>query len=143
MNSNNNVDINVFLYAVYGVESSFGKNININKEDKFTSLGPLQITRILVDDVNRILTLKKSNIYYSYNDRLDLNKSNNIALVYLNYYVNIYNIPYTYVNLSRIWNGGPKAYLIQNNKQKENNLQLYTSKIMDIINENINNIKLL
>jgi len=46
------------------------------------SLGPLQITRIFVDDVNRILGKQ----WYSYENRIDYKKSTEMATVYLTYH---------------------------------------------------------
>jgi len=127
-------NIDILINAIYGVESSYGRNPNINKEDRFTSLGPLQITRNLLDDVNRIISLKKLNIeLFSYNERLLLDKSIRIAKIYFDYYTKVYKVELNYINLSRMWNGGPKAYLIQKDSKKEQKLKDYTSKILKLI----------
>ena len=94
------------LDAMEHVESGcFTSAIGKNSE-----VGILQISKICIDDVNRIYTLD-----FKYNDRYDRKKSRLIAILYLKYYGKVYTkatgkVPTDEV-LARIWNGGPTGYL--------------------------------
>jgi len=127
-------DMDKLIEAIYMVESSKGSNKNIKKEDQYTSLGPLQITRDLLDDVNNIIRKTKRDIKpFIYNDRLSLEKSKQILRIYFEYYINTYNIKPSYVNLARMWNGGPTAYRRQNSSAKELALKKYVNKILQYV----------
>lgn len=71
------------------------------------AVGLVQIRKICVDDVNRILRHKK----YTYADRYDPARSREMFDVYLNYYrentLRRHGKPESYENLARLWNGGP------------------------------------
>jgi hypothetical protein len=70
--------------------------------DNGNAVGVLQIWKIVIDDVNRILKQTK----FTYADRSDPVKSFEIAKVYLNHYCKEDS---TYEIISRRWNGGPKG----------------------------------
>lgn len=65
--------------AIAFVESSFDSKA-YNK--KSGALGILQIKKIYVDEVNRILKLRKSKKRYKYSDRLNIQKSKEMFEIY-------------------------------------------------------------
>ena len=77
--------------------------------DSGRALGPLQIHKIFVDDVNRILGKRT----FTYKDRTDLHKAAQMASIYLRYYGARYTrktgLEATPVVLARIFNGGPNG----------------------------------
>ena len=66
------VSMDTLLNAIKKVESQNGKYLNGENGE----IGPYQIKKIVIDDVNRILKTKK----YSYDDALDENKSREICM---------------------------------------------------------------
>lgn len=80
------------------VESSNGIDL---VGDNGKAIGYLQIHKIMVDEVNRILGSEK----YSYEDRWDKEKSIDMFKVYQSHY----NPEQNHEIACRIWNGGPKA----------------------------------
>ena len=96
-----NINRNDILEAIMFVESRNNDSAYASSED---AVGCLQIRKCMVDDVNRILKRKKSNISFTYNDRWNRKKS-----------VEMFNIFITYYNLNtaeemaRGWNGGPNG----------------------------------
>jgi len=50
------------------------------------SVGVLQIQKVMVDDINRILKLQKSNLRFSYTDRTDVQKSIQMFEIYVQHY---------------------------------------------------------
>jgi len=77
--------------------------------DGGAAIGPLQIHKIYVDDVNTILGYNK----YSYEDRNDRQKSIEMAKIYISHYTPK-GIRGTLLDklivMGRIHNGGPKGY---------------------------------
>lgn len=72
------------------------------------AVGYVQIRRVCVDDVNRIIGHKR----YTYADRRSVEKSREIFDVYLTYYGDCLHRAgknVTYRELSRVWQGGPKG----------------------------------
>jgi soluble lytic murein transglycosylase-like protein len=68
------------------------------------SVGLLQITPVLVRDVNHILTKQKSSKRYTLNDRLNPEKSKEMFVIIQEHYNPSHNIE----KAIRLWNGGPK-----------------------------------
>lgn len=86
------------LRAIIMVESKGAHNL---VGDRGKAVGILQIHKIMVDDVNRI----KGVDMYSYEDRLDPDKSIEMYYVYMNHYCE----NETDEIKARRWNGGPKG----------------------------------
>ncbi len=95
----NNSKNNKILSAIMFVESSYNNLAYNSSED---AVGCLQIRKCMVDDVNRILKRKKSQIKFKYNDRWSRHKSIQMFEIYRKYY----NLN-TYEKIARGWNGGP------------------------------------
>ena len=89
------------LNAIVTVESQGNPKAYAANED---AVGILQIRRVLVDDVNRILKRKGSFFRYTYNDRWDVEKSFEMFDIYCEYY----NFQ-TAEEMARCWNGGPRG----------------------------------
>jgi hypothetical protein len=94
----------ILLLVLIFIESS-GNNKAVNGE----AAGCLQITPILVKDVNRI-----AGTNYTLEDRFDRQKSIEMAQIYLTYYGKVYtkktgNEPDNEV-YARMWNGGPNGW---------------------------------
>lgn len=85
------------LKAIAHVESK-SKNKTVSKCGNY--VGFLQISKVVVDDCNRIVGKKK----YKYNHRLDKAKSIEMFYIIQNYY----NPDSDLEKAIRIWNGGPK-----------------------------------
>ena len=81
------------------IESDNGINVI---GDNGKAIGPLQIHKILVDDVNRILGYK----HYIYKDRYNLEKSIEMFNIYQQYY----NPNKDIESAAKLWNGGPHYY---------------------------------
>lgn len=86
-------------------------NNNWNAVNQYNnSFGGLQITQVVIDDLNRI----KGQQQYFIDDSYDENKSKEICQQYLlhyaiKYYRSTGNMP-DYEQLARIWNGGPNGW---------------------------------
>lgn len=96
---------------LWGERDKFFEAIEVvetEKGDTPHELGLYQITRIFVDDVNRILGYDK----YEYIDRLDRKKSQDMILVYLEHYATPERLgrPVTVEDEVRIIKGGPNGY---------------------------------
>ena len=92
-------DWNPVIDAIIEVESE-GNAKAVDKSGK--SCGILQITPILVEECNRILSLKKSSKRYTMNDRFSVKKSKEMFLLFQSFYN-----PKNNVELAiRSWNGG-------------------------------------
>jgi hypothetical protein len=87
------------LYAIEQVESN-GRTDAIG--DGGRAAGCLQIHKIMVDDINRILGRAE----FTYADRLSRQKSFAMARIYLNHYGKGKSIE----QQARIWNGGPNGH---------------------------------
>jgi hypothetical protein len=83
------------LKTLRAVESSNGA----------TSRNELQITKICVDDVNRIYGTK-----YKMLDAFDKRRSEEIAVLYLTYWAEQSRQQFTPELFARIWNGGPDGW---------------------------------
>ena len=95
------------LNALVWVESSRNEKA---VGDSGKAVGLLQLHKIYVDDVNRILGKKR----YSYTDRWNPQKSVEMAMVYLKHYGRRYERltgkKASYEILARIHNGGPNGW---------------------------------
>lgn len=98
----------LFLSALAMVESGMNPDAIGNAGEK----GVLQIQKICVDDINRILTYEE----YKYDDRLSIFKSVEMFIIYTFYYA---PCPDNFEQLARIWNGGPDGY------RKESTVEYY------------------
>jgi len=96
-----NINRNDILEAIMFVESRNNDSAYASGED---AVGCLQIRKCMVDDVNRILKRKKSNISFTYNDRWSRKKSIEMFNIFITYY----NLN-TAEEMARGWNGGPKG----------------------------------
>ena len=89
------------LSAIMFVESSYNDSAYNSYED---AVGVLQIRKCMVDDVNRILRRKKSDIRFTYDDRWLRNKSIKMFDIYCKHYGLT-----TAEEIARCWNGGPRG----------------------------------
>ena len=97
----------VLIAALRAVESANGADPRCGGNE-------LQITRICVQDANRIAALSGSAVRWTWADRLDIHRSEELAVVYLSYWGSVYTrrtgrIP-TAETYARIWNGGPDGW---------------------------------
>jgi hypothetical protein len=93
--------------AIAEVESNKNPKKRNAGED---AVGIVQIRRILVDDVNRVLKLQGKAAGYTYNDRWDPAKSREMFDAYLSYYARERHKKgkrVDYEALAKMWNGGP------------------------------------
>lgn len=89
---------NKIFRAVYGVETNYGKDtIPKLKSDSF-SRGLMQITPILINDLNAIY-----GTHFKLSDRFIYSKCVTMFFLYQNHY----NPTWDYEKAARIWNGGP------------------------------------
>jgi hypothetical protein len=120
------------LNAIYQVESKGGKFLKGDKSKKtgeYRAIGPFQLWKCYVDDVNSILKNKGISKRYTYSDRWSYHKSREMVIIYLKHYGRQFEIDSeryitkyrpelkgkikVYCNdtvLSMIHNGGPKGY---------------------------------
>ena len=91
-------ELEALLNALIKTESN-GNPLAIGRDGE---LGALQIRKILVDDVNRILQRPE----FVYSDRYSVERSKQMARIYLGYYCR--NM--TNEQMARCWNGGPEGY---------------------------------
>ena len=89
---------NQVMYAIIQVES--GGN---TKAVSGNSVGAMQITPILVKDCNNILKKRNSKLRYTLADRLSLEKSKEMFLLFQSYH----NPKNSIEKAIRAWNGGP------------------------------------
>ena len=87
--------------AIMAIESE-GNDSAYNPEED--AVGCLQIRRVMVDDVNRILKRQDSPIRFTYADRWDRKKSIEIFNIFCTYYGFE-----TAEDMARAWNGGPRG----------------------------------
>ena len=92
---------NDLLSAIIMVESRNNDSAHAVGED---AVGVLQIRKVMVDDVNRILKRKNLDKIYTYEDRWDRNKSIEMFHIFVDYY----NLE-TAEEVARGWNGGPRG----------------------------------
>ena len=94
---------NNFVSAIIEVESNWDSTALNKKED---AVGYLQIRPVMVEEVNRILEIKKSSKKYSLEDRWDLEKS----VEMFNVYKDFYSKKSSKEKIARRWNGGPSGH---------------------------------
>ena len=95
------LDVEPLIQAMIMVESE-GNDSAYHKREK--AAGCLQIRPIMVREVNRILTIQKSELEYTLEDRWSRNKSIEMFHIVNGYH----NKNSTYEEIARAWNGGPK-----------------------------------
>ena len=94
-------NIENLLDAIKTVESSGGVNLyGLNGE-----IGPYQIKRIVIDDVNRIC----GGDVFDEKDAMDDKKSREICKIYIKYWADRKGRS-SIEDMARIWNGGPNGY---------------------------------
>jgi hypothetical protein len=106
--------VDTLLLAIEQVESS-GRTNAVG--DGGRAVGCLQIHKIMVDDINRILGRRE----FFYRDRMDRKKSFIMAGIYLGHY----GKGKTREQQARIWNGGPNGH------KKQSTLQ-YAAKVTNV-----------
>ena len=116
--------------AICKVESNNNRNAI---GDNGNAVGIVQIWKICVDDVNRIIGSEK----YKYKDRLNVRKSQEMFCIYLTHYGNYYQKKTgrraTVAVLSAIWNSGPNgAEKLKTNKK----VQAYVKKVKRVLASN-------
>jgi|TARA_B100001778_G_C18334094_1_gene514435 hypothetical protein len=89
------------LSAIMYVES---RNDNLAYAPGEDAAGCLQIRKCMVDDVNRILKRRKSEIRFTYEDRWNREKSIQMFNIFCTYYK-----LETAEEMARGWNGGPRG----------------------------------
>ena len=114
-------DWTLIIEAIIQVESS-GNEKAVSKDGK--CVGAMQIQKIVVDDCNEYLKLKKSTKRFTYDDRYDREKS--IEMFYL--IQERYNKTNDIEKGIRIWNGGPFGY-------KYNSTIPYYNKVLNKLKE--------
>ena len=124
------------------LESGGDPNAINARED---AVGLLQIRPILVEDVNRIITLEKSgDILFELEDRISPALSRTMCLIYLNYYMTkgedrssvlSSQIPVVekLVFLGRIWNGGPMGYSKESTLTYARKIRTLYGEIKDVL----------
>ncbi len=92
------------ILALIAVESN-GDRQAVGDDGR--AVGVLQCHKVVVDDVNRI-----AGTAFTYDDRLDYNKSVEICGIYLTHYVTKERLGHTPTeeDYARCWNGGPSGY---------------------------------
>lgn len=94
----NNISI---FQAIAQVET----NNNNTKVGLHGETGKYQLTKQYIDDVNRI-----SRSEYTYMDRLNPRKCRCMMRIYWAHYLKRHGLPYTYQNIARIHNRGPRGW---------------------------------
>lgn len=93
---------NKIALAIYGQESSYGKDTINEKESQ--SKGGMQITEKMVDYINSFSSIK-----FTYADRYNFKK--NILMFFI--YTNKTTPSWNYEEVARKWNGGPRGMFKQ------------------------------
>lgn len=102
-NQTRQVDWAEVIDAIIHVESR-GDTTAISSDGKF--VGPMQIHKVVVDDCNQYLKMKKSNIKFTYDDRFNLQKSKQMFYLIQQRYNKTNDVE----KAIRIWNGGPNGH---------------------------------
>jgi hypothetical protein len=89
---------NKIFLAVYGVESNYGKDTIPKLKSDIRSRGLMQITPILINDLNDIYST-----HFILSDRHVYSKCVTMFFLYQNHY----NKEWNFEKAARIWNGGP------------------------------------
>ena len=95
-------DLEDLIEAMVWVESKGNPKAFAKRED---AAGVLQIRPIMVNEVNRILNIKKDDRFYTLDDRWNEKKSIEMFYVFVDYY----HKDSSYEEIARCWNGGPKG----------------------------------
>jgi hypothetical protein len=106
--------VDTLLLAIEQVESS-GRTNAVG--DGGRAVGCLQIHKIMVDDINRILGRRE----FFYRDRMDRKKSFIMAGIYLGHY----GKGKTREQQARIWNGGPRGHKKQSTLQYAEKIKIH------------------
>ena len=115
-------DLEDLIEAMVWVESKGDPNAFAKRED---AAGVLQIRPIMVNEVNRILNIKKDDRFYTLDDRWNETKSIEMFYVFVDYY----HKDSSYEEIARCWNGGPKG--LQKKQTKR-----YWKKVQNTLNKN-------
>lgn len=113
--------VNKVLDAIRKVESQNGKYI----KGKNGEIGPYQMKRIVIDDVNRIIGKKT----YKYEDARNEEKARKICEFYILYWSRKAGCEFSEEAMARIWNGGPNGY-------KKKSTIKYWKKIKEVLDVN-------
>lgn len=98
------------LSAIIQVESGGDSTKHAKGED---AVGCLQIRKIMIRDVNRILKRQKNKKKFRYKDRWSCEKSKEIFDIVIEYY-----LPGACdEDIARLWNGGPRGPVKKNTKK--------------------------
>ncbi len=112
------MSITKLILAVIQIESA-GDYQAVNEAEQ--AYGCMQIRKIYVDDVNRILRLNKDSRIFVHEDAFDKDKSIDMFLIYTLYYAEQKEkktgSPATYEDLARIHNGGPNGWKKESTKK--------------------------
>lgn len=73
----------MLIFAIHGVESTYWKDPDCRGNE-------YQITRLFVDECNRIAKLNHSPLRFTYADRCDRLRSQEMMMVYLSFYGEVY-----------------------------------------------------
>ena len=106
-----------FIMILIQVESGFDPQA---VGDGGKAVGVLQIHKVMVDDVNRIVKHRK----FSYADRYSPEKSIQMAVIYFRHYEKDLQ---DHEALARAWNGGPSW------RKKKHKTDAYATKVMELI----------
>lgn len=109
--------ITQLILAIIQIESG-GNDKLINKRE--VAYGPMQIRRIYVKDVNRILLENKDSRYFLHQDAFDRDKSIDMFMIYVFYWGDVMECetgrPATLEDYARIHNGGPRGWQKESTK---------------------------
>jgi hypothetical protein len=120
----NQTTLSLVIQLLIAVESG-GDRTALNPREQ--AVGVLQIRKILVDDVNRILVERKDPRHFSESDRWDPAKSIQMAEVYLSHYGTVARLGHepTLRDYALLWCAGPNGP-----KQKQNeSMTAYLAKV--------------
>ena len=115
-------DLEDLIEAMVWVESKGDPKAFARREN---AAGVLQIRPIMVNEVNRILNIKKDDRFYTLDDRWNEEKSIEMFYVFVDYY----HKDSSYEEIARCWNGGPKG--LQKKQTKR-----YWKKVQNTLNKN-------
>jgi hypothetical protein len=119
---------NKIFWAVYGVETRYGQDTIPHLKSDSVSIGLMQITPILINDLNAIY-----GTHFILSDRHIYSKCVTMFFLYQNHY----NPTWDFEKAARIWNGGPggmnkKSTIVYWNKVKA---VMKSSKFKRLINK--------
>lgn len=110
--------ITQLILAIIQIESG-GNCDAVNEAEQ--AYGCMQIRKIYVDDVNRILKLNGDSRVFVHEDAFDKDKSIDMFLLYIFYYAEQKEKktgkPATYEDMARIHNGGPNGWKKESTKK--------------------------